>query len=153
MTPSASLSSHGCGLCCIDHDSGMLNSVACIHIYTDGSFDGVASWGVVVIAEIGTKCFRYIARFGGLVETDPAHNQWVGADSHDNYTAELTAMVMAVAWIAQLQHHCSCCIHYDALSAAAKAQVGVAAKQQCLVGMVAMLIDTVSTRACVEWQH
>ena len=66
-------------------------------VYIDGSCNGVtAAWSLVV-----TACFAdtevFVGATFGQVSINPDDPRWVGADTVDNISAELNAMVIALA--------------------------------------------------------
>ena len=76
--------------------------IQAIHLYTDGSFEsGLASWAVVVIAELSTGSFAFLGYLAGKVVTDEATRGFIGATVHTNGTAEMSAILWALLWVMQ----------------------------------------------------
>ena len=61
----------------------------------------MASWAFCTLLEFPGRVFKYVGSAQGMVEIDPNNPAFLGAITKDNYTAELSAQVWAVTWIAQ----------------------------------------------------
>ena len=72
-----------------------------IEVFTDGSFDGCrSSWAFLVIGWRRGAC-HVIGWCAGPVVTDSTAVLHIGAESHDAFRGELSALFWALAWLAQ----------------------------------------------------
>eukprot|EP00438_Fugacium_kawagutii_P014390 Skav221730 [mRNA] locus=scaffold542:386404:395994:+ [translate_table: standard] len=64
-------------------------------LYVDGATtDTHAAWSVIAVLTDGTReCF--LGCLSDVVQLDPFHHSWIGADTADNIAAELTALLIA----------------------------------------------------------
>ena len=94
----------------------------CLHIYTDGSAKGSDTGWAVAITQ-WDPCLEAIAivgALGGVVITDPARADFVGACEKTSRAAELSAIVWALLWIIAHWEVVPCdkvTIHFDSTTA------------------------------------
>ena len=97
---------------------GCQSPVIRTHIYTVGSCkDGQASWAFTVLHEHYNKQFSLAGSFGGRVTVDIVDVTYHGACDETNYSAEVEAILMALAWICQRATHVETVIHVDCVAA------------------------------------
>ena len=105
-----------------DH-AGVQHVVVQWHAYTDGSYvssqgDVKAAWGFVVLAEICGGRYLRLGHAGGQIQDMHSSPQYVGVEMVGNYTAEVSAIVWALAWVMQMPCGTPFTVHYDCVSAA-----------------------------------
>ena len=89
------------------------DEAAVLHVYTDGSAAGTrGGWGIAIIAELHDGSFVYYGAMRGEVKVSVDH-QYIGAQKITNNTAELSAIIWAIAWAIQLKERADICFHYD----------------------------------------
>ena len=72
----------------------------------------------MVLAEIFGGAYLRVGHAGGYVQDMHSNPQYVGVELVGNYTAELSGIVWALAWIMQMTDATPATIHYDCVSAA-----------------------------------
>ena len=87
------------------------------HVFTDGSFDGIASaWCVVCVCVSMQQAQPVdVLWMSGPVCTDASHPTWLGALCHGAQEAELTAVCVALLWCLSLQGQAAFKLSSDSL--------------------------------------
>lgn len=103
--------------------TGVRHAVVRWHAYTDRSYvksqdDVMAAWGFVVLAEISAGRFLRLGHMGGHVQDMNSNPHFLGVGLAGNYTAEVSDIVWAVAWIMQMPCCAPFTVRYDCVSAA-----------------------------------
>ena len=81
----------------LDHTSHVLLDE--VQVFTDGSYDGVASGWSVVIVGLCAGSVQWLRWFTGRVCVEAGHSLWLGAEQHGAQEAELSALCFALAWV------------------------------------------------------
>jgi ribonuclease HI len=124
-----------------------------LEIYTDGTGgkgreDGGAGWGWVAV-----KHGKEIMAGSGGVCLDTNHQAWEGAEKGTNNTAEITAVIRALAW-AREQREKEVCIRYDSEYAASMTQGKWRPRQnKALVARAKEALRATEKSVTVYWSH
>ena len=89
-----------------------------IHVYIDGSSSEDAAAFQCRLSHCTMVNFGGEDSLWEIVILDKGHHQFIGAETFNSLTAELSADVRALTWVAQLKGCLSITLHVDCLSAA-----------------------------------
>ena len=82
-------------------------------LYLDGAANGTdAGWSVIVVAN-QQHTEHFLGCTYGTVQLNPQQPDWVGAETADNISAELSAMLFAQNMVMRWQEHSKACIRPD----------------------------------------
>ena len=126
-----------------------------IHIYTDGSArGGSVGWGFLILLENIVSDYYLLGATGGQVIADGSDERWCGELAPDSYTAEITAIVWALAWCVAEAGSTPVHFHIDNISAKDAAAGKVTAKAATKLTSWAYAMTTiVSAKSPVHWFH
>ena len=96
-----------------------------IQIYVDGSYNPEsqkAAWAFLVIATDSNGIDHWVGWEAGVLQTDQDEKQFIGADKHCAYQAELSAIFFAAWWALSIPTDILCYFFFDNQSAGHIAQ-------------------------------